>query len=120
MIYHKLLAAYDGSEASAKALSHAVKIVESHPGTKLTVAHVVNRPAFAIGGYGIVMPEGYQEKMQEYEDKLIQQAMDQIEDLPYANIAVLHVNAASALLEYANENACDLIVMGNRGLGAIK
>ncbi|WP_239616599.1 universal stress protein [Cohnella mopanensis] len=120
MKYHHILVAYDGSETSKKALAHAIKIVENQPICKLTVAHVLNRPPYAIASYGLVLPEGYQEKIQEYENALMQQATEQIQNLPYAKIAMLKGNPASAILDHANENACDLIVMGNRGLGAIK
>ena len=47
MNYHRLLAAYDGSEVSEKALKQAIDYVVNHPGSKLTVAHVLYRPAFS-------------------------------------------------------------------------
>ncbi|QMV39896.1 universal stress protein [Cohnella cholangitidis] len=120
MKYHHILAAYDGSEASVKALSHAVKIAENQQACRLSVAHVASRPAYTIASYGLVLPESYQEKWKEYEDALVQQATGQIEGLPYANVAVLKGHPATAILDYANDHACDLIVMGNRGLGALK
>ncbi|BBI34134.1 universal stress protein [Cohnella abietis] len=120
MNYHHILAAYDGSKASEKALTHAVKIVGSHPGSRLTVAHVVTRLPYSLAGYGLVLTDGIQEKIQEYENTLLQQMTDKIESLPYASIAVLKGNAATAILEHATENNCDLIIIGNRGLGPIR
>jgi nucleotide-binding universal stress UspA family protein len=120
MFYHHVLAAYDGSKASEKALQHAVKIIENNLGSRLTVAHVIYRPTFVIEGLGWVAPEGSQEKIQEYENTLLQQAEDIIALLPFTNVVVLTGNPATAILEYAQESNSDLIVMGSRGLGAFK
>lgn len=120
MIYHRILAAYDGSAIADKALRQAVQLAEKTPGSKLTVAHVLYRPQFALEGFGLVVPEGLEEKIQAYEDSIIQKAQEQIKELPYTDIAVLTGNPAAAILEYAAEQHCDLIVMGSRGLGAIK
>jgi Universal stress protein UspA and related nucleotide-binding proteins len=120
MTYHHVLAAYDGSKASNKALSHAVKLVESRPGSKLTVAHVIARPPYAFAGFGMVMPSGYEERMKEYQDGLVRQAEEAIKELPYAKAVVLDGAPSAAILEYAREYCCDLIVIGNRGLGPIR
>lgn len=120
MIYHHILAAYDGSKASEKALQQAILFAGSKSGTRLTVAHVLNRPVLAVAGYGFVPPEGYLEKLQEYETVLLDQAKAKIASLPYACIVVLTGNPAPAILEYAQVNNCDLIIMGSRGLSTIR
>lgn len=120
MLYHRILAAYDGSEISDKALTQAVRLTEKTPGSRLTVAHVLYRPTYALEGFGWVTPEGFQEKMKAYEDSIIQKAQEKIKDLPYADIAVLTGVPAPAILEYAADQHCDLIVMGSRGLGPFK
>jgi len=120
MAYHHVLVAYDGSKASNKALHHAVQLVESQPGSKLTVAHVAARPPYAYAGFGMVLPSGYEERMKEYRDDLIGTAQDQIKELPYKQVVVLDGTPSSAILECAKENCCDLIVIGNRGLGPIR
>ena len=120
MIYHHILVAYDGSETSDKALKQAVKLARNKPGSKLTAAHVLHRPLSAFEGFGWVIPEGYQEKMQEYEEALVGKAEGMIKDLPYAGITMLTGNPAQAILEHAREYNCDLIVMGSRGLGPFK
>ncbi|WP_186438246.1 universal stress protein [Cohnella terricola] len=120
MSYHHIVAAYDGSKASNKALEQAIKLVESNPGSRLSVAHVVTRPSYAIAGYGLILPEGYEEKIKEYQDSLVQQAQDKIANLAYAKVVILGGTPSSAILAYAKENNCDLIVIGNRGLGPIR
>jgi len=120
MNYHHILAAYDGSATSEKALQQAVQIAQSKPGTRLTVAHVLYRTNYAFEGFGWVIPESYQDKIQEYEDALLQKAKERISSLPYADVAVLTGDPATAILKAAKESNCDLIVMGSRGLGAFK
>jgi nucleotide-binding universal stress UspA family protein len=120
MIYHHILVAYDGSEASEKALQQAIMLTGSKSGTRMTVAHVVNPPVLAVAGYGFVPPEGYMEKDREYEAALLEQIKAKIASLPYTEVVVLSGNPASAILKYSQENNCDLIVMGSRGLGAIR
>ncbi|WP_276352112.1 universal stress protein [Cohnella caldifontis] len=119
MLYHHVLAAYDGSEVSLKALRQAVRLADA-PGCKLTVAHVLYRPTYAVEGLGFVMPESVQEKVKEYEDGLIRKAQEEIANLPYSEISVLTGPPATAILEHAADQNCDLIVMGSRGLGPFK
>lgn len=120
MAYHNILTAYDGSKASEKALTHAIKLIEGNPGSKLTVANVLVRPAYAFAGYGMIIPEGYEKQIKDYQDSLVQQAKEKVADLNYAKVVILSGTPAMAILEYAKENMCDLIVMGNRGLGPIR
>jgi nucleotide-binding universal stress UspA family protein len=120
MIYHHILVAYDGSKASEKAFQHAIKLIDSKSGTKLTLAHVVKRIPTTVAGYGFVPPDGYMEEVQRYEAALLDQAKAQIAALPYADVVVLTGDPASAILEYVKGINCDLIVMGSRGLGTIR
>jgi Universal stress protein UspA and related nucleotide-binding proteins len=120
MIYHNILAAYDGSKASEKALGQAVKLAESKPASKLTVAHVASRPSFVFGAYGLILPENYENQIREQQEEIVRQAKEKIAGLPYAKVVVLGGTPSYALLEYAKENMCDLIVIGNRGLGPIR
>lgn len=120
MSYHHILAAYDGSKASEKALKQAIKFTEIKPGTRLTVAHVSGQLPSVVAGFGFVPPEGYIESVQQYETSLVDRVKSVIETLPYASAVVLTGNPATAILEYAHSNNCDFIIMGSRGLGAIR
>lgn len=120
MIYHHIIAAYDGSDVSEKALKQAVQLVENKPGSRLTVAHVSYSPVYSVAGFGWVAPEGWQKNLLEYEEAIVQRANTRIASLPYAETVVLKGNPALAILDYAEQRNCDLIVMGSRGLGAVK
>lgn len=120
MTYHHILAAYDGSQASVKALQQAIKFTENKPGTRLTVVNVSTQSAIVVAGFGFIPPNGYLDSVQEYEKSLQDRARAEISNLPYANLVVLSGNPATAILKFAHNKNCDLIIMGSRGLGALR
>jgi nucleotide-binding universal stress UspA family protein len=120
MIYHHILVAYDGSQVSEKALVQAIKITESKLGTRLTVAHVSTQSPIMVAGFGFVPPAEYLESVQQYETALMKRVRANTAGLNYTNTVILTGNSATAILEYAHGNNCDLIIMGSRGLGAIQ
>ncbi|WP_027084568.1 universal stress protein [Cohnella panacarvi] len=120
MNYHHILVAYDGSEAAEKALKHAIHIAGDKAGNRLTVAYVRNRPRMSVEGIAWAVPNDYEERLREYEDNMLAKAAEKTAHIPYASTVVLTGIPASVLLEYAEKYHCDLIVMGSRGLGAIK
>ncbi|MBB6671756.1 universal stress protein [Cohnella nanjingensis] len=121
MSYHRILAAFDGSELAEKALRHAVDLAERKPGTHLTVVHVRQRPVvFGAAGYGFVQPEGLEQEIAAHESALLARIQQWTEPLAYAEIAVLTGLPAPAILAHAAARNCDLIVMGSRGLTTLK
>ncbi len=120
MIYHHIVAAYDGSEKAGLALKQAVQLAEKTPGAKLTVAFVQYRPVYAVEGFGVVTPPGFEDRINEYEQTVLKKAEDMIRDLPYKEVKVYTGSPAAAILECAEENNADLIVIGSRGLGTFK
>lgn len=120
MIYHQIVVAYDGSENAEQALKQAVQLAEKTPGAKLTVAFVKYRPTFEAQGFGMAALAGFEDKMQEYDQSILQKAQDMIKDLPHAEVQVYTGSPAASILECADEKNADLIVMGSRGLGTFK
>jgi nucleotide-binding universal stress UspA family protein len=117
MIYQHILAAYDGSKASKKALEQATAIAAVDPCTQLTVAHVLYRPIF---DFNFGLPEEYLKQREEFETSIMDHGGKTIASVPNSRIVMLTGNPVSAILDYADDNACDLIVLGSRGLGAIQ
>jgi nucleotide-binding universal stress UspA family protein len=120
MAFHHILTAFDGSKQSSKALEKAIQLAEAHPGTKLTVVHVLNSRPLIIGDMAFTPTDAYQKQVDAQTAALSEQARSIIGNLPYANTVQLSGYPATAILDYADQNACDLIVMGSRGLGAIR
>lgn len=118
-MYAKILVAYDGSKAAKQALSQAIKICASF-GSKLEVVHVSSYSAFQIGQTFIPVPQNFAEEVYAHAEKILDEAREQISELPSARAILLQGQPAKAILEYAEDSNCDLIVIGSRGLGGIR
>lgn len=120
MIYRHILVPYDGSEPSARALDHALRIVGNEPGTRLTVAHVINLQPVTIADITFAPPDNYREQVKAHGDAVIDKIKRMIGDVPGSHVVILAGSPAEAILDYADSGECDLIVMGSRGLSTIK
>lgn len=118
--YKNVLVAYDGSEMSKKAMQTAADLLKGKEGGQLTVVNVWQMPV--IGGEGIAIDlRRYQEESEKYAQKLVDEAESLVSEanIPVKKV-VLNGHPSTRILEYAEENGIDLIVMGNRGLNALK
>lgn len=118
--YKNVLVAYDGSEMSKKAMQTAADLLKGKGGGQLTVVNVWQMPV--IGGEGIAIDlRRYQEESEKYAQKLVDEAESLVSEanIPVKKV-VLNGHPSTRILEYAEENGIDLIVMGNRGLNALK
>lgn len=118
-MYAKILVAYDGSKAAKRALTQAIKISKSF-GSKLEVIHVFSLSGFQIGEALIPVPHHYADDFYGYSEKILDEARAQISEVPGARAILLQGQPARTILEYAEDSNCDLIVVGSRGLGAIR
>ncbi|TVX96866.1 universal stress protein [Cohnella terricola] len=120
MIFRHILVPYDGSEPSARALDKALEIVAKDSGPHLTVAHAINLQPVTFADVTFVQPDFYQEQVKAHGEKIIDKIKQITRDVPHANAVILAGPPAEAILDYADNNGCDLIVMGNRGLSSFK
>jgi nucleotide-binding universal stress UspA family protein len=130
MLFKKILVAFDGSEQSKRAIDYASDMANSCKG-KLIVLTVVPRvtlPVFPDEGFGSV-PVSTSQDWAEYQDKMNasykksqDDAMKDIkEHYPKlsAEAILLEGRPSSTIVEQAEKNQADLIVMGSRGIGGI-
>lgn len=136
MLYSKIMVPYDGSEHAKHALEYA-KGLAAISDAKIAIVHVVPSGVMGVGQIGTEGSlDGVPFGMLNYEqyEGVVRAALDQakekvtenlaglVEDI--ADIVTIDVVAgtapAEALARYADKNGCDLIVMGRRGLGAIR
>lgn len=136
MLYSKIMVPYDGSEHAKHALEYA-KGLAAISDAKITIVHVVPSGVMGVDQIGTEGSlDGVPFGMLNYEqyEGVVRAALDQakgkvtenlaglVEDI--ADIVTIDVVAgtapAEALARYADKNGCDLIVMGRRGLGAIR
>jgi nucleotide-binding universal stress UspA family protein len=120
MICSKILVAYDGSDLAKAAVKKAREIAALDPATKIHAVHVVNLMAPVIGGIGaeaIVNDNMY--KMGAVRITELEEIMSQIEN-PTKVVLLAGQSPANEIVKYANDENCDLIIIGSKGLGGIK
>lgn len=118
---HRILVPVDGSEHAATALEY---VVENFPDSTVVLLHVIN-PAEA--GYGTeaalptVSDEWYQERRDDARSLLDELAGEShnagIEDIEQA---VEVGRPTSTIVDYADDNAIDQIVMGSHGRSGVE
>jgi nucleotide-binding universal stress UspA family protein len=130
MSFKKILVAYDGSEQSKRAMDHAAEMANTNKGTLvvLTVVPKETLPVLADEGFGTVPVTStqewadYQEKLKESYTKSQEEAAKGVK-AKYPKLKVdsilLEGRPSSTIVEQAEKNQADLIVMGSRGIGGI-
>ena len=129
-MYKKILVAFDGSEPSKHALDHAVSIAESNK-AEIHILSVVPRvmmPVFPDEGFGAApvtaaqdMSE-YQERMKEIYGRSLMEAEKDIKNhYPELDVKtkLMEGRPSSTIVDEAENNDMDLIVIGSRGIGGI-
>lgn len=119
MSYSKIVAAYDGSNLANKALDHAAKLAEAF-GADLTVVHAYTTPMLNSGDMLITAPAEWAQEYVEHSSKVLEAAKARVPAGVRAEYKLLEGYPAQAVLEFASDSGADLIVMGSRGLGAIR
>jgi len=127
-MYRKILVALDGSDPSNNALEHAATIAKKFDAELILVA-VVQRmmiPIFPDEGFGAV-PLSAAKDMAQYQDKMrvlyqnvLKEAEEKVkEEYPGVKTeSILKEGRPSAtLVEQAEKDDVDIIVMGSRGIG---
>lgn len=127
-MYRKILVALDGSEPSNHALEHAATIAKKFDAELILVA-VVQRmmiPIFPDEGFGAI-PLSAAKDMAQYQDKMrvlyqnvLKEAEEKVkEEYPGVKTeSILKEGRPSAtLVEQAEKDDVDIIVMGSRGIG---
>ena len=121
MAFKKILVGYDGSEVSKKALYKAIDLAKLTNG-ELHIVGVV-RP-FEFAAVDFILPEEIEEYEKEEiskEEKFLREALDIARGQGMdAKTKVLEGEPAEELMDYADNNGCDLIVVGHRGVGGFK
>ena len=121
MPFSRILAAYDGSKLSRKALNKAIDIAEHYPEAELHVAHVIQYPVMVLGEAMISASAEVQKEHYDKSEELLDEVKQILQPLPNKTQTVQLVGqAASVILDYANTNECNLIVIGSRGVSNLQ
>lgn len=117
-LYRRILIATDGSEPNKKAVSYGVELARLS-GAKVNVAYVVDTAAFA----SVPMDAGWEmmyELLQKEGNEAIQQIVD---DAKASGIdiegSLLEGHPSHEIIEFAQNNEIDVIVLGTLGKGGL-
>lgn len=117
-LYDRILVPTDGSDGVERAVAHAVDLAKAH-GATLHAVYVVNSAGFT----GLPMEsswEGIDEMLRADADAALTTVRDIAEahDVP-VETHVLEGAPQREIVRYAEEEDCDLVVMGTHGRGGI-
>lgn len=135
-MYKNILVPFDGSEPSQHALLAAINMSEAETPVDITVLKVAEPMNFDDSTFEVaarmagvpkvdvsVLDATRDNYNNEHRKKIQEQIQDFFEKIP-ANIDIQIVvengRPQEVICEYARENSIDCIVMGRRGLGAIR
>lgn len=134
-MYQKILVPYDKSEPAQHALTAALELAAGVPNAQITVLSVVdwhdfNAETFKIASRmsGVmgdamdmnVMAEVESEAIKADTDAIAESIAPLVGDAAGVGIAVVNGSPHDSITAYADEDAYDCIVMGHRGLGAVR
>ena len=130
MMFRHVMVPYDGSDHAKNALNYAKDLVAGDADAKLSVVHAVPSSYMgvdrmgtdgALDGvpYGMLDYEEYQGVVKRVLDEAQKRVVEDLGDA-LADLGDRAQVEAVAGASPADEHDCDLIVMGRRGLGAIR
>jgi nucleotide-binding universal stress UspA family protein len=120
-MFNHILVAYDGSVLSKNALEYAVQLAQADNSAHVHVVHAIEVPhTFTVKEYvhvddiiAAIKADGIK-KLEEAEALLSGLGNDRIQT------KLLQGRSVDAILGYAEDQNCDLIVMGSRGLNGVQ
>jgi len=120
MLGSRILVAYDNSEWSRKALDTAVRIAGQDSGIALHIVHVIEPLNIPVPTYGTGIDNLWKWRRENAEN-MMAEVKESLQSL--SNPVTIHIEDGSPgerVVHTAQEQQCDLIVMGSRGLTGIK
>lgn len=115
-MFSEILVPTDGSSGSAKALERAISLASKYDATLHALYVVDVRVSYDTGGAGVVEP------MRQAGEDAVTAAVDQAREAGVESVTgeVVEGVPTRSILDYADENGVDLIVMGTHGRTGIE
>lgn len=137
MLYKNILVAHDGSEHAQEALVVAKDMIGDDSDAVMHVLSVIPVGSVNVSPDATISPlsgmsqlfpdmEAYEEMVANAKQTAISDMHESIGDMlngVHCRVevaAIVAVKAASGICEYAEDHSVDMIVMGRRGLGALR
>lgn len=116
-MYKKILLAIDGSENSMRAANEAVKMADLENDSKIDIVYVAD---FGKAKSEVLHSQG-QEELEYTRKKRLQPVEELLKSKQIAyDIKILRGEPGPMIVEYANKETFDLVVIGSRGLNALQ
>lgn len=114
-MYKNILIAADGSDNSLRATQQAADIASLFDGVKVEIVSVIAIDVYSDMVYDPIEAHG------EAQREIIKDASQILTDAGVDHeIVLLHGRPADEIIRYAEESGTDLLVIGSRGLGALR
>ena len=114
-MYKNILIAADGSDNSLRATQQAADIAALIGGAKVQIVSVIAIDVYSDMVYDPIEAHG------EAQREIIKDASDILTNAGVDHeIVLLHGRPADEIIRYAEESGTDLLVIGSRGLGALR
>ncbi len=129
MLYTKILVPFDGSEHALDALKYAKELAKLNPEATVDVVQVFSTGMIANEGDRVLGQFNYEQYKQLLDAAtdaakaaLVDSLGSELEELGERGTVdvIPGTSPAATLASYAQKAGCDLIVMGRRGLGAVR
>jgi nucleotide-binding universal stress UspA family protein len=119
-VFRSILVAIDGSPDARQALRDAIDLAQSEHARLTIFSAVPVPPAFAYTTPGGLALDDFAEKAQQETEAIIDQALALVPEDVSATTVIKAEPARPALLAQIEKGQHDLVVMGSRGLGAVR
>ncbi|ALX48639.1 universal stress protein [Lentibacillus amyloliquefaciens] len=115
-MFKRILLATDGSKQSFRAANHAIKLAEQFNGT-IDVVYAVDEQTSKSD----VLHHDSKYQIELKRKEKIQFVLNQLDEtvIEY-NVRILHGEPGPEIVEYANANGVDCVVIGSRGLNNLQ
>jgi nucleotide-binding universal stress UspA family protein len=122
-MYQHIMVPLDSSELAECVFPHLVTIAEGSKGVKISIVYVIE-PLHIRGGLDSRLDDQARQELEELDMEKARNYLDRIvKRLKYEGAVVetkvLHGKVAEELVNYANENAVDLVIISTHGHSGI-
>ncbi|MFD1031964.1 universal stress protein [Metaplanococcus flavidus] len=116
-MYNKILLAVDGSDHSLRAAKEAIQVAGANPDAQITIVYVADH----ANAKNDVLHSGSSAELDLQRRKKLQPVEESIAtgNIKY-RVEILHGTPGPAIVEYANEENFDILVIGSRGLNSLQ
>ena len=124
-VFRRLLVALDGSHQAGRALEAAIGLAARADEVQITVIAVVPAPSGwgprGIDGYSAgVELVGVNQQLEYRYESILEAAINRVPPVMAATALLRHGSPGLAIVDEARTGSHDLVVMGSRGLGALR